>query len=143
MFATSDPSAVDPGAASGAGERRDAIENLLCRYAELADALDAVGVAELLRSAVVRLGGREVVGVPDLVQLYGGMFAGTPDGRHLLSNFAIRATPGGAESSCRYQRWNVSPPTVASMGRYDATFALDAGRWSFTSLEIVREWAAP
>ncbi len=142
MSTTPDPPDVDPSAIVGAGERRDAIENLLFRYAQLADDLNAAGVAELLSAAVVRIGEREVVGVPRLVELYGGMFAGTPDGRHLLSNIAITATATGAESSCRYQRWNVSPPTLASMGRYDATFTVDAGRWSFTSLRIVREWAA-
>ena len=100
-------------------------------------------MAGLLAAATVRLGDREFVGEQALLGLYRGMFDGTPEGRHLLSNIAITATPTGAQCSCRYQRWNVSPPTVASMGRYDATFSVDAGRWAFASLRVVREWAAP
>ncbi len=143
MSTTPDRPDADPSAAPGAGDRRDAIENLLFRYARLADDFDAAGVAGLLGTATVRLGDREVAGVENLLGLYRAMFDGTPEGRHLLSNIAITPTASGAECSCRYQRWNVSPPTVASMGRYDATLAVDADRWSFTSLRIVREWAAP
>ncbi|MDP9094584.1 MAG: nuclear transport factor 2 family protein [Actinomycetota bacterium] len=124
-----------------AGDRRNAIENLLYRYAQLADDLDAAGVADLLAAATVQIGDKAPVAGAELVELFRGMFAGTPAGRHLLSNMVITESPHGAQSSCRYVRWVLgNPPTVVSIGVYQATFRADAGVWAFDSLRVIREW---
>jgi 3-phenylpropionate/cinnamic acid dioxygenase small subunit len=123
------------------------IENLIYRYAELIDAGDLDGVAELFAHGrihgvdngppeTVFTGAAEVRAMYEMaVRLHED---GTPKTRHLTSNVAVHVdeAAGTAESRSYYcvtQATPQLPLQVIVSGRYRDTFHRIDGRWWFAA----------
>lgn len=119
---------------------REAIAELIHRYAELVDAGDFDGVGELLDRASFR-GPRTpaVTGARNIAAVFGmttrRFECGTPRTRHLVSNLIVEvdgATATARSTFCVMQssgRTRLQPIVV---GRYYDEFARDDRGWHFT-----------
>ncbi|PRB66728.1 nuclear transport factor 2 family protein [Arthrobacter sp. MYb213] len=124
-------------------ETRHAIENLLGRYAECADARDARGVAELLGKARVSFAGTVLDTDEQIFGYYQSLFAAAPVSRHLLSNIIVDPDIDGGSARCRYSRWAIeSDARLLAMGEYRASFRVEDDTWEFTAFEVSRAWQA-
>lgn len=127
------------GAANAAD--REAITDLIYRYAELIDAGDFDGVGELLARA--RFGGPRtpaVTGADNIAALFAMMTkrfpeTGTPRTRHLVLNLIVEVDGGTATARstfCVIQATAAVPLQPIVAGRYYDRFARDGHAWHFT-----------
>lgn len=122
------------------GNDRQAIADLIHRYAELVDAGDFDGVGELLDRA--SFGGPRtpaVTGAQNIAALFGmttrRFECGTPRTRHLVLNLIVEvdgATATARSTFCVVQATDRVPLQPIVVGRYDDTFARDEQGWHFT-----------
>ncbi len=122
------------------------IENLIYRYAELIDAGELAGVADLLARArfIGPDGEVQGAGKEEVAAIYSGftrLYAdGTPLSQHVTSNVQVEVEGDTAAArSC----FTVLQATEAlalqpiMAGRYHDTFARDHDGWHFSSRQII------
>ncbi len=122
---------------------RDAITDLLFRYAELMDLGDFAAVAELFHHARIRIGPgddglidasamreiweQNVIRYPD----------GTPRTKHVTTNVIVEVDPDGRSARARsyytvFQQVTDGPLQPIIAGRYHDAFEHVDGQWRFT-----------
>lgn len=119
---------------------RDAILDLIYRYAELIDAGDFVGLGGLLdRAGFGGPGTPTVTGAKNITALFGMTTKrfddGTPRTRHLVLNPIVEIdgdTASARSTFCVVQATGVVPLQPIVVGRYFDRFARDPGGWHFT-----------
>lgn len=118
---------------------REAIENLIARYALLVDTGDFVGVGELLADATFIGSGTPAVGgaaiaamLTDTVIRYDD---GTPRTQHVTTNIAIEIDGDAATAGSYVTVLQAIPGLVPlgpiASGRYHDTFTRHNGHWRF------------
>ena len=125
----------------------DAIAALVHRYAELLDAGDLEGVADLFATATLRSNQRPAVrrGRSAALALYRDLvilYDGTPCTKHLITNLVVDFDPAGdaAAAHCHFTVLQARPelPLQAILaGRYHDRFARRAGAWHFADRLIL------
>jgi hypothetical protein len=123
---------------------RHEVENLLYRYAELADAQDADGIGHLLADATLVFPGTGPLhGCGPVGEHFRRLFEGTPPSRHVVTNVIV--TAGGGETAsarCRYARWLLGASAdLVALGEYESTFHRSAGDWRFDRHVVTRSWS--
>lgn len=125
------------------------IENLIYRYAELIDAGDLNGVAELFRGAEIisRVHNMKRTGFDEVLQMYRLSCrlyepSGTPLTKHLTTNVIIELDPNGTQASARsyytvIQATGSLPLQVIISGRYQDQFRKVDSQWEFTRREMI------
>lgn len=124
------------------------IENLIYRYAELIDAGDLQGVAELFRHAEIVSSANNMKrnGYDEVLQMYqlsARLYAptGTPLTKHLTTNVIIELDPGAQAAGARsyytvIQATDSFPLQPIISGRYKDRFSKVGGEWRFASREM-------
>lgn len=117
----------------------DAIAALVYGYAELLDAGDLEGVADLFESATLRSNQRAAVrrGRSAALALYRDtviLYDGTPCTKHVITNLVVDLDPDGTGASARCHFTVVQarpelPLQTILAGRYHDRFARRAGAW--------------
>lgn len=125
------------------------IENLIYRYAELIDAGDLNGVAELFRQAeiVSRVHNMKRSGFDEVLQMYRHSCrlyepTGTPLTKHLTTNVIIELDPNGIQASARsyytvIQATGSLPLQPIISGRYEDYFRKVDSQWEFARREMI------
>jgi 3-phenylpropionate/cinnamic acid dioxygenase small subunit len=124
---------------------RNELENLLYRYAELADARDAEGLSRLLADATVEFPGSGTLrGAGRIGEHYREVFDGTPPSRHVVTNVIVSAAGADTASTrCRYARWLLGTSAdLVALGEYQSGFRRDNGGWRFDRHVVTRSWSA-
>ena len=124
---------------------RHELENLLYRYAELADERDAEGLGRLLADATLEFPGAGAVrGAGPISEHYRGIFDGTPPSRHVVTNVIVSADGADTASTrCRYARWLLGASAqLVALGEYESTFHRGDGQWRFHRHVVTRSWSA-
>lgn len=117
------------------------INALICRYADLIDAGDFEGIAELFAHAVVRSGQHSFEGRDQLVRLWSGLVHTYEEGRtstkHLISNVVIEVDESGNRARARSSATvlQARPPDfplqVIATSRHLDQFEKVDGQWRF------------
>jgi 3-phenylpropionate/cinnamic acid dioxygenase small subunit len=134
--------------AAGTWESHHAISTLCYRYAEMMDAADFDGLAELFADAQLTNEGvpDAVVGGEAIAALYRRMNRVHDDGtlrtRHLTTNLAIEIDEAAGTATARsafvvFQQTPQLPLQPVVTGRYRDEFARTGGAWHFTRRHIV------
>ncbi|MBU6330559.1 MAG: nuclear transport factor 2 family protein [Acidobacteria bacterium] len=124
-------------------EVRDAIENLLYRYAEAIDAGDFDAVGALFANGTIALddGTPIATGAEAVTALYTATTRryddGTPRTQHVTTNARIDVAEDGTSAVCRsrftvFQQTEQLPLQPIIAGHYTDTFAPIDGQWHFT-----------
>ncbi len=125
-----------------------AIENLLYRYAELIDAGDFAGIADLFRDAEIHAPAHNSVvkGAEQVLAMYRQstrLYAdsGTPNTRHLISNAIIEVAADGVSAEARsyytvLQATEALPLRAIISGRYCDQLRKCDGDWQFVRREM-------
>lgn len=125
------------------------IENLIYRYAELIDAGDLEGVAELFRRGEVVSRAHNLIrsGFDEVLQMYRHscrLFdpSGTPLTKHLTTNVIIELEPNGEEARARsyytvIQATASLPLQPIISGRYADCFRKTDSQWEFARREMI------
>ncbi|WP_328814177.1 nuclear transport factor 2 family protein [Rhodococcus sp. NBC_00297] len=122
---------------------RHEVDNLLGRYAELADARDADAVAELLARADVHFAGTTITGRDAIGRHYGHLFETAPISRHLITNVIVDAQQDRADFRCRYSRWQIDPTAqLLAIGDYAGTCRTGESSYFLASFTVTRSWQA-
>ncbi len=119
------------------------IENLIYRYAELIDAGDFEGVAELFRHAEILAPGSSdvaVAGYDAVLQMYRGSAriyedCGTPKTRHLTTNVMVEVEVDSASARSYFtviQATDALPLQPIIAGRYHDEFVRSDAGWCFS-----------
>jgi 3-phenylpropionate/cinnamic acid dioxygenase small subunit len=122
---------------------REAITDLLFRYAELMDLGDFAGVAELFRHARIRVGPRDddrldSVAMREIWEQNVIRYAdGTPRTKHVTTNVIVEVDPDGRIARARsyytvFQQVTGGPLQPIIAGRYHDAFERVDGEWRFT-----------
>lgn len=116
------------------------IPNLLYRYADFIDAGDFDGAARLFANAEVYFDDGDAVREEnEMVAVWKSwvkLYEGRPKTRHLISNPIIELSGNQQTASCQSQ-WTVLQATddlplqAIGTGRYEDTFAIVDGMWTF------------
>jgi hypothetical protein len=126
------------------GAIRHSVENLLYRYAALANELDHAGIAELFSSArLTSHGGVELEGAQQVGDHLRMLFETAERSRHMLVNIRIEvaADRRTATSDCLYNKWVIhDEPVVDAAGRYRSGFRLTENGWEFAWHEVRSQW---
>ncbi|VWC16544.1 dioxygenase [Burkholderia lata] len=119
-----------------------AIANLLYRYAELLDAGDLPGVAELFRHARIKTQeGAPTIGADELLALFSASIkryaCGTPRTKHVVSNPIIEIDEAAHCATARsyytvLQAVDGFPLQPVAAGRYHDAFERVDGVWRFS-----------
>ncbi|WP_279250718.1 nuclear transport factor 2 family protein [Candidatus Marimicrobium litorale] len=124
------------------------IENLIYHYAELIDAGDLKGVAELFRNAVIvsPAHNSRCTGYDEVLQMYQQSArlyapAGTPMTKHLTTNVIIELEDGSSEANARsyytvIQSTDSLPLQPIISGRYHDRFVNTGSSWVFSVREM-------
>lgn len=134
--------------AAGTWESHHAISTLCYRYAEMMDAADFDGLAELFANARLTNEGvrEEVVGGEAIAALYHRMNRVHDDGtlrtRHLATNLIIDIDEAASTATARsafvvFQQTPELPLQPIVTGRYRDEFARTDGAWRFTRRHII------
>ena len=119
---------------------RDAITNLVYRYAELIDAGDLDGVGELFAHGSVDTGfGPVLHGKEEVRDSYGVVMIyddGTPRTRHVTTNLIIDVDEEAGTGTCRsyvtvFQQTDDFPLQPVYQNRYEDRFERVDGTWRF------------
>ena len=128
------------------------ITNILHRYAELMDAGDLSGTAELFARARVKVGGGVELFGADAMEAHWRRYVriypcGTPRTKHVVTNAIVDIDEAGTSATARsyytvHQATDVLQLQVICMGRYHDTFSKDADGWyltgrDYTMLDLV------
>jgi ketosteroid isomerase-like protein len=130
---------------SGSGDlaaNHASISALVCRYADLIDAGDFKGIADLFAHAVVRSGPRAFQGRDQLLALWSELVRTYDDGgtltKHLISNVVVEVDEGGRRAKARSSVTvlQACPPDfplqVIATSRHFDQFEKADGGWRFT-----------
>lgn len=125
------------------------IENLIYRYAELIDAGDLEGVAELFRRAeiVSKVNNMKRTGFDEVLQLYRLSCrlyepSGTPLTKHLTTNVIVEMDKSSTHASARsyytvIQATGSLPLQAIISGRYQDKFRKVDSQWEFAHREMI------
>ncbi|MFI9785622.1 nuclear transport factor 2 family protein [Kitasatospora sp. NPDC051984] len=120
---------------------RQAIENLIARYAELVDDGNFAGLADLLSDAAFTGSGDPVRGRDAIERMFRGMLIvyadGTPRTQHVTTNLAVEVDEEAGTASARsyvtvFQSLPELPLQAIVCGRYHDRFERRDGQWRFT-----------
>jgi 3-phenylpropionate/cinnamic acid dioxygenase small subunit len=129
-------------------QARDAIANLIFRYAQRLDAGDLEGMAELFAHGEVRRddGGSATVGTAAVLAMYRAVTriyedTGTPRTKHVTTNLIIEVDDEQETGSCHsyftvFQQTPDLPLQAIIAGRYHDRFHSIDGEWCFASRQI-------
>ena len=120
-----------------------AIPNLLYTYAELMDAGDFAGAAQMFRHATIVSRGERISGEEAIVEMWRGwmrLHDGQPRTRHITTNPIIELDDDGQGASCRSQYTVLQATERLALqpiisGRYRDRFRLIDGAWCFVERE--------
>jgi 3-phenylpropionate/cinnamic acid dioxygenase small subunit len=136
----------DRSPASSERAARAAVAALVHRYAELLDAGDLDGVADLFAAATWSSGGRTLTGRAAVRRIYDGvlLYDGRPMTKHVISDLRIDLDGDTASARCDFTVLQAPPgrrlqPVLA--GRYHDRFTSDGGTWRFAERTIVTDLA--
>jgi len=119
-----------------------AITNLLYRYAELIDAGDFAGVADLFEHAAVSVGGEVLHGAAPMLRLWNAHTKlhpdGTPRTKHVVTNPIVEFSDDRTRATARsyytvLQATDIVPLQVIAAGRYHDSFEKVGGTWRFAT----------
>ncbi|MFD7135230.1 nuclear transport factor 2 family protein [Streptomyces sp. NPDC059894] len=122
-----------------------AVENLIARYAELADDGDFAGLGVLLADAVFTGSGAPVTGRDAIDQMFRDTLIvyadGTPRTQHVVTNVAVEVdeAAGTAHARSRVTVLQATPDLplqVIAAGRYHDGFERRNGLWRFVSRRV-------
>lgn len=118
------------------------ITNLLYRYAELIDAGDLAGAAELFKNAKIKMGGHDspqdhhalLESWRKFIRLYP---CGTPRTKHVITNPIVEVDDDAGTATVRsyytvLQSSDDFPLQVVGAGRYHDAFERVDGKWRFS-----------
>lgn len=115
------------------------ITNLLFRYAELMDAGDFTGAAELFRHARIKLSGDQYVDADGVLAVWEGGVKRYPDGtprtKHVTTNAIVEVDGDTATARSYYtvfQQVDDFPLQAIIAGRYHDRFDKVDGTWRWT-----------
>ena len=128
-----------------------AVPKLIYRYAELIDAGDFAGVAELFADATVTVDGTDDVraGAAEVLDMYTTSTRryedGTPRTKHVTTNLILDVDDEAGTASCRsyvtiFQATGALPMQAIYAGRYRDTFVRAGDAWRFATRRIVGEF---
>ncbi|MFG2698506.1 nuclear transport factor 2 family protein [Kitasatospora sp. NPDC048407] len=120
---------------------RQAIENLIARYAELVDDGNFAGLADLLADATFTGSGDPISGRDAIERMFRSMLIvyadGTPRTQHVTTNLAVEVDEEAGTASARcyvtvFQSLPELPLQAIVCGRYHDRFERRDGQWRFT-----------
>jgi 3-phenylpropionate/cinnamic acid dioxygenase small subunit len=118
-----------------------AITNQLYRYAELMDAGDLDGIAELFAHARIKMAGDVHVDAAGVMAQWQEVVIWYPDGtprtKHVITNPIVEFDEAGTRATCRsyytvFQQVGDHPLEPVIAGRYHDTFSFVDGAWRWT-----------
>ncbi len=131
---------------AGTAEAGIQIANLIARYAELIDAGDFDGVADLLGGAAVGAGDDLLTGRDAVLAMYTATTRRYPDGtpgtKHVTTNLILDLDDAAGTASAR-SYWTVLqavpglPLQPILAGRYHDRFGRRDGAWAFTERKFL------
>lgn len=133
------------GPNESAAAYRHAVENLVYRYAELADDRDAAGLGQLLAAATLTFpGAPDRHGADAITAHFQHAYADAPPSRHLVTNVIVEAPVELVVAArCRYTRWLLHDPAeLVALGEYHATISFrEDPHGALTVLTVTRSWS--